>query len=328
VPWPTDAWARGEWPVGVDADAIEAATDVAMADGALQRVRATVIVHRGAIVYERYSPNSADGPDVVMPSYSVAKSVTSAFIGILVRDGLLDIHDPAPVTEWHEGAADPRAEITVEHMLHMATGMPWSDALADPDSDIRRLVASSDMAAYAASQEPMYPPGEHFAYNTGTSILLARIFGDAVGSNPDEIRAFMDAQLFDRIGMRPVETAFDGAGTWAGGFSADSTAQAFAKFGLLYVRGGVWEGEQVLPVEWVEFSRTPSPANPEYGAHWWLDPARRGVFYAIGLNGQVITVDPAHDLVIVQLSTVGGQLPLRQTEVILDAFAEVVVSGG
>lgn len=322
VPWPTEAWTLAELPAEVERATIDAATDLALADGALRRVRAVVIVHRGAIVYERYSPNSGDGPDVVMPSYSVAKSVTSAFIGILVRDGVLDIHAPAPVPPWHQDPNDPRAQITVDHMLHMSTGMPWTDGLGDPSNDLGRMIVSGDMAAYAAAQQPTHPVGEWFEYNTGTSTLLASIFSDAVGSTPDEVRAFMDRELFDKIGMTPVDTFFDESGTWAGGFSANSTARSYAKFGLLYVRGGEWDGEQILPTEWVDYTRTPSAANSEYGAHWWLDPARPGVMYAIGLNGQVITVDPAHDLVIVQLSTVGGELPLQQTEVILDAFAE------
>jgi CubicO group peptidase (beta-lactamase class C family) len=76
-----------------------------------------------------------------------------------------------------------------------------------------------------------------------------------------------------------------------------------------------------LPEEWVELTRTPSPAEPEYRAHWWLDPLRPGVSYAVGIRGNVITVDPAHDLVIVQLSTVAGALALTHTEAILDAFA-------
>jgi CubicO group peptidase (beta-lactamase class C family) len=120
--------------------------------------------------------------------------------------------------------------------------------------------------------------------------------------------------------MDPVRTEFDEAGTWLGGFSADTTARDYAKLGLLYLRGGLWDGEQVLPADWVEYSRTPSPANPEYGAHWWLDLERPGVSYAVGARGQVVTVDPARDLVIVQLATVGGPLILDHTEAILAAF--------
>jgi CubicO group peptidase (beta-lactamase class C family) len=256
-----------------------------------------------------------------MPSYSIAKSVTSAMVGVLVRDGRLDVDDPAPVPEWRADAADPRAAITVDDMLHMATGMDWEDDLTVAGSDMSAMVATDDMAAYAASQELSADPGERFDYNTGTSTLLARIVGDEAGGSPEATRAFLDRELFDVVGMGPVDAEFDAAGTWLGGFSADTTARGYAKFGMLYLRGGQWDGRQVLPVEWIEYSRTPSPANPEYGAHWWLDPARPGVSYAVGIRGQVITVDPAHDLVIVQLGTVGGPLALTLTEALLDAFA-------
>jgi CubicO group peptidase (beta-lactamase class C family) len=321
VPWPTEEWATAPLPAGVDRAAVDAATDTALAGGGPDRVRALVVVHDGAIVHERYSPHPGDGPDVVMPSYSIAKSVTSAMVGVLVREGGLDLDDPAPVAEWQADAADPRAAITVDDMLHMATGMDWEDDLTVAGSDMSAMVATGDMAAYAAAQELSAEPGERFDYNTGTSTLLARIVGDEAGGSPGATRAFLDRELFDVIGMGPVDTEFDAAGTWLGGFSADTTARGYAKFGLLYVRGGQWDGRQVLPVDWVEYSRAPSPANPEYGAHWWLDPARPGVSYAVGIRGQVITVDPAHDLVIVQLGTVGGPLALALTEALLDAFA-------
>lgn len=321
VPWPTGEWAAGPWPAGVDKAVVDAATDTAFNGGAAERVRAVVIVHGGAIVYERYSPNPEDGPSVVMPSYSIAKSVTSAMIGILVRDGRLDIDQPAAVPEWHEDPDDPRAAITVRQMLHMATGIPWDDGYLTEGSEMYEMVRSDDAAGYAAGLRATAEPGERFDYNSGTTTLLARILGDEVGGDPDDVRAFLHDELFDKLGMAPVEIDFDPAGTWQGSYSADTTAQDYARLGLLYLRGGQWDGEQVLPPEWVEYSRTPSPAEPEYGAHWWLDLRRPGVSYAVGIRGNVITVDPAHDLVIVQLSTVAGSLPLDHTEAILDAFA-------
>jgi len=323
VPWPTDEWAEAPWPESADRVAVDQATDVAFAGGSAARVRAVVIVHGGAIVYERYSPNPDDGPNEIMPSYSVAKSVTSAAVGILVRQGALDLDEPAPVPEWHAERDDPRSEITIEHMLHMATGMPWRDDYTKEGTEMYALVRSDDAGAYAAAQLPTAPPGTRFEYNSGTSVLLARIVGDAVGGDADDTRAFLEDELFGKIGMDPVRTQFDGAGTWLGAYSADSTARDFAKFGLLYLRGGEWDGDRILDEAWVELTRSPSPANPEYGAQWWLDVDRPGVFYAIGIRGQVITVDPSRDLLIVQLSTVGGSVPLEQTEAILDAFTFV-----
>ncbi len=317
VPWPTDAWSYGELPDDVDAAVIDAATDAAFDDGGDGRVRAVVVVHGGQIVYERYSPDPSDGPNQQYPGHSVAKSVTSAAIGILVGDGVLDLDEPAPVPEWQADPDDPRASVTLGQMLHMSTGMPWDDGLDEDGPMADRMRSSGDAARFAAEQEPVAPPGEQFVYNTGTSTLLARIVGDAAGG---DARGFLDDRLFGPIGMTPVRVDVDRAGTWLGGSSIDATATGFAKFGLLYLRGGEWDGVQLLPTDWVEFSRTPSPTEPEYGGHWWVDPLRPGVLYAKGFRGQVITVDPLHDLVIVQLSTADGPSVADQTDAILDAF--------
>jgi CubicO group peptidase (beta-lactamase class C family) len=120
--------------------------------------------------------------------------------------------------------------------------------------------------------------------------------------------------------MTALHMAFDKGGTWLGGVSADTTAQGFAKLGLLYLRGGIWDGERILPEGWVQYSRTPRAANREYGAGWWLDLERPGVFYALGSQGQVMAVAPQYDPTFVLLSTDGhASLPL--SEAIMNAFA-------
>jgi CubicO group peptidase (beta-lactamase class C family) len=249
----------------------------------------------------------------------MAKSITSALVGILVRDGELEVDAPAPVAAW-EG--DPRGDITVEHLLHMSSGLEWKEGADQPESDLVQAVTSGDAAAYASAKDLAHEPGTEFLYSGGDTIILDRILGDTVGVDTN-FRLFMDAELFDKLGMDPVELEFDGAGTWLGAYAADMTARDFAKFGLLYLRDGVWEGERILPEGWVDYTRRPSPANPIYGAHWWLDPERPAVLYAVGVDGQVITVDPEHDLTFVHLSTDGAeQDALRVSEAILDAFAE------
>jgi CubicO group peptidase (beta-lactamase class C family) len=280
------------------------------------------VVQGGALVYERYSPNPADGPEVIFDSYSVSKSVLSAFIGILVRDGQLDAQAPASVPEWHATADDARAAITVENMLQMASGIAWIENPEDPNSNLLEMLAHPDMAAYAASLELGHPPGSVYQYSSGTAMVLSRMLGDIVGPDPEAVRAFMDRELFNRIGMTSVVTHFDEAGTWQGAFSANATARDYARFGLLYLRGGAWDGAEIVPTPWVDAARVPSANNPEYGAHWWLDPSRPGVFIADGAYGQFMAVDPSHDVVVVQLSedlAWSGDRPL--VEFILDAFA-------
>ncbi|MET0729303.1 MAG: serine hydrolase domain-containing protein [Acidimicrobiales bacterium] len=319
VPFPTVEWPEAEWPAAVDRAAVDAATETALAGGGDERVRAVVIVHGGELVYERYSPNPEDGPDVVMPSWSVAKSIASALIGILVRDGRLDIDEPAPVPEWRAHPEDPHAGITTRHLLEMSSGLAWFEGQDSGASELT-MMSRDDTAHYASTLPMASAPGTEFLYNGGGTQLLSRMIAAEVGSG-DDLRAFMDAELFDKLGMDPVETKFDGVGTWVASHSADTTARDLARFGLLYARGGLWDGERILDEEWVHRTRTPSQANLGYGLHWWLDPLRPEILYASGILGQTVTVDPAHDLVIVQLSTVGGPLPRRQTETILDAFA-------
>jgi CubicO group peptidase (beta-lactamase class C family) len=319
VPFPTKTWPKGEWPIGVDRAVVDEAVDLAFAEGGSKRVRAVVIIHGGKLVYERYSPNREDGPGKIMPSYSIAKSFTSALVGILVKDGKLDVYAPAPIPDW-SAESDPRGDITIDDLLRMSSGLRWSGMrYPDPAADLTRMLASEDAAAYVADKRLLHKPGAEFAYNEGNTMLINRIQAEQVGSGHD-FREFMETKLLDKIGINRMETMFDPTGTWFGAISADTTALNFARFGLLYLRDGVWDGERILPEGWVEYTRTPSAASPEYGAGWWLDLERPSVFYAVGIRGQTIAVDPQHDLTFVTLAT-DSAISLPVSEAILNAFA-------
>jgi len=318
VPFPAESWPEGAWPAGVDRAMVDAAVDEAFADGAVQRVRAVVIVHGGQIVYERYSPNLADHASAMMPGYSIAKSITAMLAGILVRDGRLDVAQPAPVAEW-AAPGDPRGAITLDDLLRMSSGLAWDQGRPPDFGDQGQMLGSTDAAAYAAEKELLHPPGTAFLYSSGNTMIVDRFLAGKVGSG-EAFEAFMRAELLDKIGLAPINLHFDPAGTWHGWYGADTTARDFARLGLLYLRDGVWDGERILPEGWMEYSRTPSATNPEYGAGWWLDLARPAVFYAVGVNGQTIAVDPAHDLTFVTLAT-DSTISLPVSEAILDAFA-------
>jgi CubicO group peptidase (beta-lactamase class C family) len=135
------------------------------------------------------------------------------------------------------------------------------------------------------------------------------------------MRDWMDESLFTRIGMNPV-VEFDPQGTFYGSSLIWATARDFAKFGYLYLRDGVWDGERVVPAGWVDFGRTPGPAQntDTYGAGWWLTPtqgpgvptslitdnAMADAFSAQGYEGQIIVVVPSKDLVMVRLGRFDG----------------------
>lgn len=298
--FPGADWEQGELPADVDRVALDAAVDVAFgAPDAAGRVRSIVIVQGGRIVYERYHP--LDGPDTIMDSFSVAKSITSAAIGLLVADGLVDVAERAPIAQWDD-PADPRRAITLEHLLHMASGLQYEERYG-PGSQVLGMLSAPVASEFIASFPLEAEPGMSFEYSTGTTAILAGIVYDMVGGS-EQGDAYLQERLFEPLGITSIELQRDQAGRWVGGFGANATTRDFARFGLLYLNDGVWDGERILPEGWVEYSRTPSPANPQYGAQWWM--FRDGAFEARGLFGQVVLVSPRNDLVLAVNTTNGG----------------------
>jgi CubicO group peptidase (beta-lactamase class C family) len=310
VPWPDGEWPEGPVPPGVDGAALQAHLDRAFGElspSDLQATDAVVVVQGGRIVAERYRPGFGDR-DTVHRSWSMAKSFTHTLVGILVRDGRLDIETPAPVPEWEE-QSDPRHEITTDQLLRMASGLAWKEDYFAPDSDTVAMLAGvgeSDMAHYAADKPLEVPPGSRVRYSTGTSNILAGIIGHEVGTG-DAYEAFIDDELLAPLGIELGRTrlGWDGAGQLIGGSVFDLTARDFARFGLLNLRGGEWDGTRIVPEAWVDYGRTPTPApagTEGYGAHWWTYDECEGGFRAGGLNGQHIVICPDLDLVVVVLS--------------------------
>ena len=167
------------------------------------------------------------------------------------------------------------------------------------------MFASPDWAEYVISQPLEAVPGELFDYSTGTTAVLAEIMADELGG-PDELTEFIHTELMEPLGIESTTLVLDPTGQFAGGLGFDSTARDFARFGYLFLRGGVWDGDQILSSDWIDYSATPSPTNPDYGAQWWLY-GPPNTMLASGLFGQNILVAPDLDLVIVVTSTAGGE---------------------
>ncbi|MFZ4810551.1 MAG: serine hydrolase domain-containing protein [Ilumatobacteraceae bacterium] len=298
--FPGADWETADLPGSVDRAALDAAVDVAFGKpDAAGRVRSIVIVQGGKITYERYHP--LDNAETIMDSYSVAKSVTSSLIGILTGDGKLDVDAPAPVTEWAD-PADPRHEITLADLLHMSSGLKWQEDYST-ESLVRGMVTAPVASAFVASQPLTSPPGTEWQYSTGTTAILAGILTDTVG-DPAKTDEFIEDRLLGPIGITSMEFQRDRAGRWFGGFGANATTRDFARFGLLFLNDGVWNGQRLLPEGWVDYSRTPSPTSAQYGAQWWM--LHDDAFEARGLFGQIVLVSQKNDVVIAINTTQGG----------------------
>lgn len=308
VPWPSQAWPERAPSSEVDVVRLETALGQAFANPPPSDVGAThalVVIHRGELVAERY--DAAAGSETTLPSWSMAKSVLHALVGILVREGRLEIEAPADVPAWQQ-EGDPRRTITLDQLLRMSSGLRFDEEYTDPDgsSTIQMLFGPGrdDVAAFAADFELLHEPDTVWSYSSGTSNIVAEIVGRRVGGGETGMRAFMKSELLDRIGMRSAKPRFDAAGTWLGSSFLFASARDFARFGLLCLRDGVWEAKRILPEGWMDYARTPTPASGgEYGAHFWLATDGTGTFSANGYRGQYTVIVPERDLVIVRLGT-------------------------
>ncbi|MFN4024222.1 MAG: serine hydrolase domain-containing protein, partial [Hyphomonas sp.] len=193
-------------------------------------------------------------------------------------------------------------------------------------SDVIEMLFGSgkaDVAAYAARSLLTHPPGTAWSYSSGTTNLVARAAARAIGAAGETFREFMFRELFAPLGMTSASPKFDAAGTFIGSSFCYCTARDFARFGLLYLRGGIWDGRRILTEGWVDYARTPTPV-PEterlgYGAHWWLGMAGPGSFSANGYEGQYTVLLPELDLILVR----NGKSPDAQKEAVQGWLAEV-----
>jgi len=306
VVWPTDEWPEAAPGSEVDVAALESSADLAFEppDAEIHgETLAWLIVQGGRVVYERYADDK--GASDTFISWSTAKSMLHALVGILVGEGKLDPRAPAPVPAW-SGEDDPRGAITLDDLLRMVDGLDFLEAYEEGrGSDVIEMLFGSgkaDVADYAESRPLAHRPGSYWNYSSGTSNIVSAIVGRTVGGGEEGMRAFMQRVLFDPIGMRSAMTRFDDAGTFIGSSYVFATARDFARFGLLYLRDGVWDGQRILPAGWVDAARTLTPTSSGwYGAHWWHALHDPGIFHAAGFNGQYIACDPSRDLVIVRL---------------------------
>ena len=318
VPWPTAEWPTAEPDSEVDERRLREKLDEAFSIPPPETHGETLAllgVHRGELVFERYAPGK--GARDTFVSWSMAKSITHAVVGLLVGEGRLDIHAPAPIPAW-SGADDPRGAITFEQLLRMVDGLNFVEVYDDGiRSDVIDMLfrrGKQNVAAYAEAREPAHPPGVHWNYSSGTTNVVAAALGRLVGGGADGMASFMRGRLFDPLGMKSAKPRFDPAGTFIGSSYVFATARDFARFGLLYLRDAIWEGERLLPDGWVDHARTPTgPSLGEYGAHWWLAMDGSGIFTANGYNGQYIVVVPDRDLVLVRL---GVSTPEQRVQVV------------
>ena len=309
--WPTNDWEESAPSANVDTDKLAMLVDAAFGeipDPQYGECHAALVVQHGKIVLEHYG-TGLSAKDT-FPSWSEAKSITHALVGILKREGKIDVQARADVPEWSD-PADPRHAITLDQLLRMSSGLAFAEEYGpDAPSDVIEMLwgkGEKDTGAFAASFSLAHKPNSFWSYSSGTSNIVSRCAARALGATGAEFETFMRSELIDKIGMKSAMPKFDDVGTFIGSSFCYATARDFAKFGTLYLRDGVWDGERILPEGWVDYARTPTPQTEDmiqehgyYGAHWWLNLGGPGSFSANGFEGQFTIVVPELDLILVR----------------------------
>lgn len=311
-------------------------------DPALGDTRALLVLHDGEIAAERYGEGY--GPDTRFVGWSMSKTLSAVMIGMLVGDGLLRLDMPAPEPRWQR-SGDPRADITLRHLLQMRSGLEHTEAGDPPyeSGEVRMLFLDGrdDMADYATAQPLEAEPGKQFEYSSATTVILADIAARTLTRNSSAaarrkaVADYLQARLFDPLDMRTAVAEFDVAGTFIGSSFVHASARDWGKLGELLRRKGSHRGEQLVPRSWVAEMTTPSPVSPHYGLQTWLNrpltetgeehplfPQRAppSLYAMIGHMGQYVIVSPEQGLTIVRL----GHSDAAQRKAMLDELADIV----
>ncbi len=276
-------------------------------DNPLAETQALVASLDGKVVFERYAEGFA--ADSTFLSWSMGKSVASALCGVLIGDSRLELDAPAPVPAWHS-ADDPRAAITLRHLLQMRSGLSWNeDYVDDGVSDVIEMLFGSgqhDVAGYAISQALVREPGAEWLYSSGTTNIITRIMGDVIGGGAAGFTAALIDGLLRPSGMQQTTIRFDDEQTWIGSSFLYATARDYVAFGELFRNDGIApDGSRLLPEGWVDASIDDHATCPDsgqgYGYQWWLARDDHGSFAANGYEGQRLQVSQKLGLTFVRL---------------------------
>jgi CubicO group peptidase (beta-lactamase class C family) len=321
-PWPMgDVLPKAPLPPEIDAAKVKEALDAAF-EQAAELTAAFVVTWRGRLIGERYGEGiTARTP---LESWSMGKSVTATLMGILIKQGVYELSQPAPIPEW-QGQDDPRAKIRVADILNMSSGLRIK-APQDPDYDpagtypdhLYLYTGTVNSFHYAATRPQQWPPGTVGRYHNTDPVLINYLIRLAVEKRGEQYLSFPQRALFDKIGIRTMVIETDPFGDFLTQGYDFMSGRDWARLGNLYLQDGVWNGERILPEGYAKFVSTLAPAweadkRPIYGGFFWINgdgafPVPKEAYYMSGAGGQTTLIIPSHDLVVVRLGHFKGSM--------------------
>ena len=263
---------------------------------------AFVVVHNGALVAERYKQGFDMNTRLL--SWSMAKSITNAMVGLAVDSGLVDVNAPLGLEEWK---GDSREKITLNDLMQMQSGLEWNESYGSRSDVNLMLHREVDMGFYAQNKPLEFEPATHWVYSSGSTNIVCRYLKNVFNSDSAYYDLAMN-KLLGQIGVQNAIFEVDMSGTLLGSSYVYAKARDYARFGLLYLNKGVFDGRRILPEGWVQYTTTPATAsNGKYGAFFWLNAGKQmpdvpdDAFWCSGHDGQQIYMVPSKNLVVVVL---------------------------
>ncbi len=287
----------------VNYDQLNTAVAGAFTNNEVQRTRTVLVVYKGQIVAEKYS----DGITVETPvlGWSMTKSILATMYGVLEYQDKIDVQTFKPFANQMR-MKDMKHSITLDHLLRMQSGLEWEEDYSAISDVTEMLFLDADMTKKQGEKQVIAAPTEIWNYSSGTSNLLSGILRKQFDTH-QEYLDFPYQQLIDKIGMHSMLIETDMSGNFVGSSYGWATTRDWAKFGLLHLYRGNWNGEQIFNPEWIDYITKPTAhSNGTYGAHWWLNAegkykdVPKDLYSANGFQGQRVFIIPSKDLVIVR----------------------------
>ena len=267
-----------------------------------KRTRSVLVIYKDKIIAEKYDTGFDKNSKIL--GWSMTKSITATLFGVLQKQGKININKPATINEW---ANDERAKITINDLLHMNSGLEWEENYNKISDVTQMLFLDEDMSKSQIDKPLAGKTNSTWNYSSGTSNLLSGILRKQFKTH-QEYLDFWYSDLIDKIGMNSMLVETDMAGNYVGSSYSWATTRDWAKFGLLYLHKGNWNGEQLFNENWPKYVATPTnTSDGKYGAHFWLNAGGKfpdvpkDMFYCSGYQGQMVAIFPSHDLVIVRM---------------------------
>ena len=284
--WPRVSWEhRSPESQGLCPDELEEASNYAFTAGNATGV--VLIIKNGYIVYERYAEDR--NAEDLITSWSVAKSITSALIGIAIEENRISGLSQSVSDFINSWTDDDKKSISVNHLMTLRT------ALTEPDAGA--FYNALNQLTMALDRDLIGKPGEqHITYSNADVMVGGEVIAQATGMDAQE---YFDLRLGQIIGIS-AEWWTDAEANVLTYCCLDGKARDFARFGVLFARDGVWHEDQVIPSDWITHSTNPARENAKYSYYWW--PVARGGYGAFGLQGQMIVIYPEFDLVVLRFS--------------------------